>query len=431
MTKIVGRNGLLALVLALLLFTSQGVAQDKPLKKIYWGVSTLSPTLWIPWIAKEAKLFEKNGLDVEAVLLNGSGRTSQAMLSGSLFAASVALPQVMLADLTGADLVNVAHGIGVQASRLMVRPEIRKVEDLKGKRIGISSLGSAGDLLFGYVLRKYGIDTTRDIIWLAVGNTAERLQALITGTVDAADMTYPADVEAERKGFRYFLEVFDPNGPTGIPSEKLGEFINDNIIRALAGVPEAGRPLFLKIVYHGPRAMEELAQYDPNLVVGILGGSAGTTYDAFKLIHEAQKYGARVALFGRKINNAEHQLAFIEMLRLITEGKISPEEAVRAYHGVLQGKNIKPKLSLEKDLELTDQSMSYDGGAAARSRMVVRHKPVYDSVPRSANHGPANKSGGSSDAAWPTHSNGAPDFETMNAAQRQAYHQARLTKKFR
>jgi len=237
--------------------------------------------------------------------------------------------------------------------------------------------------------------------------------------------------EAERKGFRYFLEVFDPNGPTGIPSEKLGEFINDNIIRALAGVPEAGRPLFLKIVYHGPRAMEELAQYDPNLVVGILGGSAGTTYDAFKLIHEAQKYGARVALFGRKINNAEHQLAFIEMLRLITEGKISPEEAVRAYHGVLQGKNIKPKLSLEKDLELTDQSMSYDGGAAARSRMVVRHKPVYDSVPRSANHGPANKSGGSSDAAWPTHSNGAPDFETMNAAQRQAYHQARLTKKFR
>src|SRR5207249_10639411 len=136
--------------------------------------------------------------------------------------------------------------------------------------------------------------------------------------------------EAERKNFRYFLEVFDPNVPRSIAPEKLGEFINDSIIRSLAGVPEAGRPLFLKIVYHGPRAMEELAQYDPKLVVGILGGSAGTTYDAFKLIHDAQKYGARVALFGRKINNAEHQLAFIEMLRLITEGKISPEEAVRA-----------------------------------------------------------------------------------------------------
>ena len=49
-----------------------------------------------------------------------------------------------------------------------------------------------------------------------------------------------------------------------------------------------------------------------------------------------------MALFGRKINNAEHQLAFIEMLRLITDGKVSPEEAVRAYHGVLQAKGIKP-----------------------------------------------------------------------------------------
>ena len=236
--------------------------------------------------------------------------------------------------------------------------------------------------------------------------------------------------EAERKGFRYFLEVFDPNAPSGIPAEKLGEFINDSIIRALAGVPESGRPLFLKIVYHGPRAMEELAQYDPNLVVGILGGSAGTTYDAFKLIHDAQKYGARVALFGRKINNAEHQLAFIEMLRLITDGRISPEEAVRAYHGVLQGKNIKPKLSLEKDLELTDQSMSYDG-SAARSRVAIQNNSLHGSLPRLTNENPATSSSASSNSAWPLRSNGAPDFETMSAAQRRAYHQARLSKKFR
>src|SRR5688572_19639225 len=154
--------------------------------------------------------------------------------------------------------------------------------------------------------------------------------------------------EAERKKFRHFLEVFDPNVDSGIAPEKLGEFINDNILRTLAGVPESGRPIFLKIVYHGPRAMEELAQYDPNLVVGILGGSSGTTYDAFKLIHDAQKYGARVALFGRKINNAEHQLAFIEMLRLITDGRVGPEEAVRAYHSILQSKNITPNRPLEK-----------------------------------------------------------------------------------
>src|SRR5687767_3959294 len=198
---------MLAFSIALLISAAQGAAQDRPLRKIYWGVSTLSPTLWIPYIAKEAKLFEKNGLDVELVLLRGSGQTSQAMVAGSLFASSVALPAVMLADLNGADLVNVAHGIAVQSSKLMVKSEIRKIEDLKGKKIGISSLGSAGDLLFGYVLRKYGIDTQRDVFWLAVGNTGERLQALLNGAVDAADLTYPADAQAERRGFRPLLDA--------------------------------------------------------------------------------------------------------------------------------------------------------------------------------------------------------------------------------
>src|ERR1041385_4007219 len=208
--------------------------------------------------------------------------------------------------------------------------------------------------------------------------------------------------EAERKNFRYFLEVFDPNVNTGIAPEKLGEFINDNIIRTIAGVPQSGRPLFLKIVYHGPKAMEELAQYDPNLVVGVLGGSAGTTYDAFKLIHDAQKYGARVALFGRKINNAEHQLAFIEMLRLITDGKISPEEAVRAYHGVLQARKINPRLVLEKDLELTDQSMSYEGGSTRRTTVEVRGNP-RPNLP----HRPSLTANSISDN-WPKLANGAP-----------------------
>jgi NitT/TauT family transport system substrate-binding protein len=207
MTKTIRRSLFLSLTLAVLALAAQGSAQDRHLKKIYWGVSTLSPNLWIPWIGKDAKIFEKNGLDVEPVLLRGSGQTSQAMVSGSLFASSVAQPAVMLADLNGADLVNVAHGIAAQGSKLMVKPEIRKLEDLKGKKIGISSLGSAGDLLFGYVLRKYGIDTSREIFWLAVGNTAERLQALYSGVVDAADLTFPADAQAERKGFRVLLDA--------------------------------------------------------------------------------------------------------------------------------------------------------------------------------------------------------------------------------
>jgi hypothetical protein len=176
--------------------------------------------------------------------------------------------------------------------------------------------------------------------------------------------------EAERKNFRYFLEVFDPNVDTGLPPEKLDGFINDHIIRSLAGVTAKGRPLFLKIAWRGPRAMEELVAYDPQLIVGILGGSAGTTYDAFKLIADAQKHGARVALFGRKINHAEHPLAFIEMLRRIVEGAISPEEAVKAYHGVLQSLGIQPQRALAEDQQLTSGATSYGGTGGTRSTVV-------------------------------------------------------------
>ncbi len=168
-------------------------------------------------------------------------------------------------------------------------------------------------------------------------------------------------LESEAKGFRHFLEVFDPNAPGENAPENLSSFINDNIVRTLAGVTSRGRPLFLKIAYHGPAAMEALARYDSSVVVGILGGSAGTTMDAFHMLWEAKKYGARVALFGRKINNAEHQLTFVRYLRAVADDEIDPAEAVKAYHGDLQRLKIQPHRSLEEDLQQTDTSSAYSG----------------------------------------------------------------------
>jgi len=166
-------------------------------------------------------------------------------------------------------------------------------------------------------------------------------------------------IEAERKRFRYFLEVFNPNVDAGLNRKEVGAFMNDCIIRTLAGVTRAGRPLFLKIPYNGPGPLEELVCYDPHLVVGILGGSAGTTLDAFQLIHDARKHGARVALYGRKINLSEDPLAFIRYLRAITDGQIDPREAVKAYHDELRKSGIRPLRPLSQDLKITETSLSY------------------------------------------------------------------------
>jgi hypothetical protein len=160
--------------------------------------------------------------------------------------------------------------------------------------------------------------------------------------------------EAEKSGFHYFLEVFAPNSPKmGLAPEQIPAFVNDQIVRALAGVPPGGRPLFLKIPYFGPGPLEELVAYDPSVVVGILGGSSGTTYGAFRLLADARKHGARVALFGRRIKDSEHPLEFIRMLRLIADCEIEPEEAVKGYHSELEKHGISPKHKLEEDLQLT------------------------------------------------------------------------------
>ena len=247
-------------------------------------------------------------------------------------------------------------------------------------------------------------------------------------------------IEAERKGFRHFLEVFDPNAPEGLSEADVPRFVNDCITRALAGVAEAGRPLFLKIVYHGPRAMEELVSYDPRLIVGILGGSAGTTYDAFKLIHEAQRHGAKVALFGRKINNAECQLAFVHFLRLIVEGDISPEEAVRAYHGVLRELRIPPARQLEDDLQLQSNVMSYQSSSAAVSRLPPAmskdqareddHAECGCAAVVEANNCSCSESKVSKSAKSGIASAGEPDFRTMTRAEKLAYQQARRDRIF-
>jgi len=166
--------------------------------------------------------------------------------------------------------------------------------------------------------------------------------------------------EAEQARLRHFLEVFNPNVP--VPMPDIGRFLNDFVARTLAGVPGPGRPVFLKLPYHGPQAMEELVAYDPHLIPGVLGGSAGTTYDAFRLLEDARRHGARAALFGRKINRAEHQLTFVRYLRAIADGGLDAAEACRSYHADLERLGIRPNRPLDDDLQLTDPALAHAAG---------------------------------------------------------------------
>src|SRR5262247_4304497 len=156
-------------LLSLFIGVHAGYAQNKPLKKVIWGVTSLSASQWIPWIAKDAKIYEKYGLDTELVLLRGSGQSAQAIIGGSILGAPCTLTTVMSANLSGADLVTVAHTVSGVQSKLLVRPEIKKPEDLRGKRIAVSGFGSLGDFLERYIMKKYGIEPVKDVVMLSIG----------------------------------------------------------------------------------------------------------------------------------------------------------------------------------------------------------------------------------------------------------------------
>jgi hypothetical protein len=160
--------------------------------------------------------------------------------------------------------------------------------------------------------------------------------------------------EAVKHRFRHFLEVFNPNAPQGLAKENIPAFVNDCILRCLSGQVRAEKPVFLKIPFNGRKWLEELAGHDSSLVVGVLGGSGGTARDTFELLHQAEKSGAKVALFGRKIKLAESPLDLLALFRPVLERDVTPAEAVNAYHAVLAKKKLKPVRTLDDDQMITE-----------------------------------------------------------------------------
>lgn len=166
--------------------------------------------------------------------------------------------------------------------------------------------------------------------------------------------------QVRQQGLMHFLEVFNPNIDTGLATADTPAFINDCIIRTLASLTHAERPEFLKVAYNGPDALEELVTHDPSMVVGVLGGGQGTHRDTFELLAQAERHGARLALFGRKINAAEHQPSMVSWMRRVADRDATPQEAVRGYHADLQHLGFSADRNLATDSQITEDVLRAD-----------------------------------------------------------------------
>ncbi|HJX11047.1 MAG TPA: ABC transporter substrate-binding protein [Candidatus Binatia bacterium] len=196
---------LLAILVMLPLSVS---AQSRGLKKIQVGVPAVSMGNIIIFFSKEAKIYEKHGLDAEVVVMSGSGIASRALVAGSVQISPIATPSAMNAVLAGSDMVILGHTMPGVVQALMVRPDIKRDEDLKGKIIGVTTFGSLSDFLVRHLAKKKGLNPDKDFALLQVGGDADRLIALRQGKIPAATLGHPAFVLAQRAGFHVLWDFF-------------------------------------------------------------------------------------------------------------------------------------------------------------------------------------------------------------------------------
>ncbi|MSP40979.1 MAG: ABC transporter substrate-binding protein [Deltaproteobacteria bacterium] len=188
----------LTLVFLAALFSPPANAVDK----LRVGFSAISLSNAPVWIAEEKGFFKKVDIETEAIVVGGGAtRSVSAVIAGDLQFGSTGGGAVVSAVFSGSDIVMVAAGNNKGIQRLMVRPDIATPAALKGKRIGITTLGSSGHLALLLMLRKWGM-APEDVQVLQVGASPVMLISLQKGGIDAAVLQDPTFFMAEDTGYK-------------------------------------------------------------------------------------------------------------------------------------------------------------------------------------------------------------------------------------
>ena len=193
------------LVLTLLFPCASSVAFAQ-LTKLKTSYSALTANMAAYWLAKETRLFEKNGLNVDVVLIESGTTTIQALVAGETQIAMGGGTVAVSSALAGADLISIASLESRLPYGLLAQKEIKTLEQLKGKKHAISRFGSIADLGSRLILQRFGLVPDKDITFLQIGGTSTRLAALSSRTVDSTILTPEFFLLAKKAGFTILVD---------------------------------------------------------------------------------------------------------------------------------------------------------------------------------------------------------------------------------
>ncbi|MEA2658745.1 MAG: NitT/TauT family transport system substrate-binding protein [Candidatus Binatota bacterium] len=195
------------LICVVVLFAYSGAAAQ-PLQRIRIGYPSISSRQAQLWVAKEEGIFRKYGLDVELIFLRGGQVAIQALTGGD--PPIVTIGNVIIANLQGYDIVLVGSVENSYDQSVFARPgSLTQVEQLRGKRFGISGFGSATHNAALILFKKYNLEPVKDVAFVPTGTGPERLAAMSAGRIDATFFN-PSEVpQALKAGFGEIIQMAD------------------------------------------------------------------------------------------------------------------------------------------------------------------------------------------------------------------------------
>jgi NitT/TauT family transport system substrate-binding protein len=212
---------ILLLAIALSTFCASAAFAADRLRVAYSSISAAYTGIWV---AQDAGLFAKEGLDSQIIFIGSATQLAQVLVAGDVDIASLGGGPVMAASLSGADLKVIGNNVNKLIFSIHAKPEIKSLEDLRGKRIAVSRFGSSADVAARAALRKFNMDPTKDVNLMQLGTMSNMFGALKSGAVEASVVSPPTQFMSEKMGFKEIVNITEldlayPNPSMAVPGE--------------------------------------------------------------------------------------------------------------------------------------------------------------------------------------------------------------------
>lgn len=234
-------------------------------KRVALGISALSAVYAPLFIAKDAGLFEKYGLDVDVILIS-AGPIVHGMIAGDVKAAGAGASRIVASNLEGSGIMMLAATNDRMPYMLIVPPEIKNPSQLKGKKVGVAEYGGLDDTAMRYALLQMGINPDKDVTVIQAGGKGTRFSALQQRAIAAIVIDPPYTLEAKKLGMNFLFDFLKSSPKTvyGTVSAK-ESYIKQNpeIIRGLLKAMVAGVQYYKTQKAESIKIMAKYMRIDP------------------------------------------------------------------------------------------------------------------------------------------------------------------------